>query len=128
VSSSPLPDRIVDLRDLLEDVSERPWMLGVEDRYRSICAFVEGCDAALGGLLLHGINWWLTERIGEHQSDPWWSRIATRRYPGLADEGGSRTYAELSDDENRRLIDDMWSELRAFWWGRSLRFTVTRFA
>ena len=126
VGSSALPDRIVDMRDLLEAVCERPWMWGVEERYRATCAFIDGCDAAMGGLLLHGINWWLTERIGEHQADPWWYRIAGRRYPGLV-EGGGMSWADLTPEEERRLIDDMWGELRAFWWGRSMKFAVSTF-
>ena len=75
--------------------------------YLAALAYVSGCDAATNYRLLDGFEEWLGE-----PSIAWWSTIASKRFPGLREDG--RRYSNLTDNENAALIGDLFDVLARF--------------
>ncbi|MGH3713971.1 MAG: hypothetical protein ACRDT4_11000 [Micromonosporaceae bacterium] len=67
----------MDYRELFAAVRRRPRMYLPDETYASAVAFVSGCQASTGGLLLEGFREWLQVRVG---------RIASLTFDGLAGE------------------------------------------
>lgn len=62
-------------------------MFLLDDRYMTLVAFIEGCNAATNWQLLDGFDRWVAEQILGRESSFHWSRvIASKSDPGLLNE------------------------------------------
>jgi hypothetical protein len=114
----------VDIRSHLAFVRQRREMFGIDWRYRSAVAYVQGCDAGTGGQLLKGLNDWMQQRIGAGRSIAWWGQLVHQRYPELKKEG--RRYSDLTRDESECLIDDLFDAVDTFLAERGAKFVIER--
>jgi len=114
----------IDFRDLFAGAGKRPGMYGIDDRYRSAVAYVEGCDAATGYELLEGMSEWLDGKIYDREgrgSVAWWGLVVTRRFPHL----GSGKWS-FTPEQEALLTNDLWAVLDEFLADRPHTFNVAR--
>lgn len=70
----------MDFRELFRTVAKRQRMMLLDDRYATLVAFVQGCDAATEGTLLNGFHQWVAERIVGGPSSLHWSAIVAESH------------------------------------------------
>lgn len=85
-------------------------MFLLDDRYMTLVAFIDGCNAATDWKLLDGFNEWVAARIlGTESSLHWATIVAARSDPRLLEEPRSVPIApELESkaaDDLLRLLD-----------------------
>ena len=77
----------MNFRQLFAELAIRPRMFLLDDRYLTLVAFVEGCNAATDWQLLDGFGNWVSMRIlGTDSSLHWSTVVASRRSPELLNE------------------------------------------
>jgi hypothetical protein len=116
----------IDFRALFQSVRARPEMYGIDNRYRMLLAFVNGCDAATGGELLTGLHEWVHRRSGGKGRTPiaWDWQLVDARHPDFRRR--SRSFADLSGDEDAELVGDLFDTLDAFLTERGSDFRFNR--
>lgn len=78
----------MDFRKLFSDLRTHRRMFLLDDRYMTLVAFIEGCNAATNWQLLDGFDRWVAEQIlGTESSLHWSTVIASKADPRLLDEG-----------------------------------------
>ncbi|MEU8078802.1 hypothetical protein AB0B31_25615 [Catellatospora citrea] len=90
-------------RDLFRLVGLRPGMYGVQN-YAETTAFVTGCDAATGWMLLEGWREWLLVRLGS-ESSLVWSALVLELTPGVGLQPARHLSAEAETAAHDQLFD-----------------------
>lgn len=98
---------MVDFRALFRDVGIRRGMYGLDPRYSTLVAFVEGCDAATNAELLSGFRDWLGSKLlGQPKSNiAWWAIIAGVHVGECLE--GSRHISDLPPELDEQLCADL---------------------
>jgi hypothetical protein len=100
----------MNFRELFGQLSKRPGMYLPDDRYRTLVAFIEGCNAATDGKLLAGFNEWVAAEVLGRESGFHWSAIVASRFaPAILDEPSRATIPDElegpASEELLRLLD-----------------------
>lgn len=86
----------MDFCELFANLVERRRMFLPDDRYYTLVAFVEGCNAATGWELLAGFNQWTAAQVLGHQSSLHWSVvIASKSSPEMLKSGHGAIPSEI---------------------------------
>lgn len=103
-------DSEVDLRKLFDDLRKRRRMFLLDDRYMTLVAFIEGCDAAADWRLLEGFGEWVAEVLFNAETTLHWSTIVAAKIdPGLLQEAQARSlspeYESTASSDLLELLD-----------------------
>lgn len=101
----------MDFRRLFADLRKRRRMFLLDDRYMTLVAFVEGCNAATDWRLLDGFGGWISHRILNAESSLHWSTIVASKWAPqvLREPRSERLPAEAESraaDELLELLDE----------------------
>lgn len=106
----------MDFRQLFSDLGKRRRMFLLDDRYMTLVAFVEGCNAATDWQLLDGFNGWVaTQVLGTESSLHWSTVIAAKSDPQLLVEPRTRP---ISPELESVASDDLLGLLDSFLAGK----------
>ena len=84
-------------------------MYVLDDRFLTVVAYVDGCDAATHGVLLQNFTDWLyAARVGPGRTSLDWPGVL-KVARGL--DVDRRSYGDLTQQENAQLIDDLFGAL-----------------
>lgn len=84
-----------------------PW-IGGEPKYREVCAFLTGCDAATDFTLLRGFREWFVVRIDGPNNYHWIG------LPPIAQLPEDRRAGPYTIEEERQLVDALWESVIDF--------------
>ncbi|GAA4733818.1 hypothetical protein [Phytohabitans rumicis] len=96
----------MDFRDLFKQLGMRPRMYLPDDRFHTLVAFIEGCNAATDWKLLAGFNEWVaTHTLGQKSSFHWSVIVASKIFPTILDESGAAAIpGELEGPASEELL------------------------
>jgi hypothetical protein len=93
----------MDYRELFAQVRQRPEMYGVQNSFRSFCAFLQGADAGNDWQLFTGFREFLAVRAGIGTNLTWPGLIVRLAFPGAS----SPMLDLLADPEQERVAVEM---------------------
>lgn len=96
----------MNFRELFLELGKRPRMYLPDDRYHTLVAFVEGCNAATDWKLLSGFNEWTAAQILRHESSFHWSAVVASKFtPAKLEEPSTTTIpVELEGAASEELL------------------------
>lgn len=96
----------MDFLELFDQLDSRPRMYLPDDRYHTLVAFVEGCNAATDWKLLAGFNEWVAAQVlGRESSFHWSVIVASKLVPAILNEACTATIpSELEDPARKELL------------------------
>lgn len=107
----------IDFESLLGRIRRTPEMFGFEQWHaRFVIPYLHGCDIATGGQLFDGFAGWLL-------ADKGWTRPRNYSWDGVLylQELGERdppSWAEVDDEESRRVLDRLFEALPRYFRSR----------
>ncbi len=108
----------MDFRKLFQAMRMRRNMYLMDDRFATVVAYVDGCNAATDGALLGGFRDWLhATRVGNVKPSLTWPAV-------LKFARGAQ--GDLTPEQNQQLIGDMFDALDEFLASHDHVFATTK--